>query len=144
VFGGSMLAGLVAYMIYVSKINFKVEKWAKAHDHVPVWLVNKNWLRDTNQFLAGSRQRNVIFRHPCPQTWQDPVHLNVSWAPQNFRPEEHKLAKDIRQIIDFRVTVIYNTLWTSKTPNCPLRYPRMIIARRWPILQTAGAVVPNT
>jgi hypothetical protein len=26
VFGGSMLAGLVAYMIYVSKINFKVEK----------------------------------------------------------------------------------------------------------------------
>jgi hypothetical protein len=26
VFGGSMLAGLVAFMIYVSKINFKVEK----------------------------------------------------------------------------------------------------------------------
>jgi hypothetical protein len=36
-----------------------------------------------------------MFRHPCPQNWLGPDRLNVSWAPQNFRPEEHKLAKDI-------------------------------------------------
>jgi hypothetical protein len=36
-----------------------------------------------------------MFRHPCPQTWQVLVLLNVSWVLQNFRPEEHELAKDI-------------------------------------------------
>jgi hypothetical protein len=36
-----------------------------------------------------------MFRHHCHQNWQVLVRLNVSWAPQNFRPEEHKLAKDI-------------------------------------------------
>jgi hypothetical protein len=37
-----------------------------------------------------------MFRHPCPQTWQVLVRLNVNWAQQNFRLEEHKLVKDIR------------------------------------------------
>jgi hypothetical protein len=60
-----------------------------------VWLVNKNWLHDTKQYLAKSRQRNVMFHHPCPQNWQVLVRLNVNWALQNFRLEEHKSAKDL-------------------------------------------------
>ena len=51
-----------------------------------------------------------MFRHHCHPNWQALVRLNVNLALQNFRLEEHKLAKDIRQIIDFRVIVIYNTL----------------------------------
>jgi hypothetical protein len=42
-----------------------------------------------------------MFRHPCLQTWQDPVHLNSNWAPQNFHPEEPKLANNIQKVIDF-------------------------------------------
>jgi hypothetical protein len=36
-----------------------------------------------------------MFRRHCLQNLQVLVRLNVSWAPQNFRLEEHKLAKDI-------------------------------------------------
>jgi hypothetical protein len=36
-----------------------------------------------------------MFRHHCHQNWQVLVRLNVNWAPQNFRLEEHKSAKDI-------------------------------------------------
>jgi hypothetical protein len=42
-----------------------------------------------------------MFRHHCHQNWQAPVRSNDSWVSQNFHPEEHKLAKDIRKIIDF-------------------------------------------
>jgi len=48
-----------------------------------------------NQFLAGSHQRNVMFRHHYHLNWQVLVRLSVNWVPQNFRLEEHKLAKDI-------------------------------------------------
>jgi len=36
-----------------------------------------------------------MFRHHCHLNWQDLVRLNGNWVPQNFRPEELKLAKDI-------------------------------------------------
>jgi hypothetical protein len=36
-----------------------------------------------------------MFRHHCRLNWPVLVLLNVSWVPQNFRLEEHKLAKDI-------------------------------------------------
>jgi len=36
-----------------------------------------------------------MFRHHYHPNWPDLVRLNVSWVPQNFRLEEHKLAKDI-------------------------------------------------
>jgi hypothetical protein len=42
-----------------------------------------------------------MFRHPCHLNWQVLVRLNGNWALQNFHLEEHKLAKDIREIIDF-------------------------------------------
>ena len=51
-----------------------------------------------------------MFRHPCLQNWQDLGHLNGSWALQNFHLEEPKLIKDMQKVIDFLVTVIYNTL----------------------------------
>jgi hypothetical protein len=42
-----------------------------------------------------------MFRHPCHLSWPDLVHLNVNWVPQNFHPEEHKLANNIQKVIDF-------------------------------------------
>jgi len=42
-----------------------------------------------------------MFRHHYHPNLQALVRLNVNWVLQNFHPEEHKLAKDIRQIIDF-------------------------------------------
>jgi len=51
-----------------------------------------------------------MFHHHYHPNLQDLVRLNDSWELQNFHWEEHKLAKDIGKIIDFRLTVIYNTL----------------------------------